>query len=376
MDICPKIILHKFQFLIKFIMSLGRPIQLLNLSPQLLRELQAIDRSRSLPRALVQRAQIILLAADGLYNTSIAAQLGVSAHTVGLWRRRFLRQGITGLYGKAKPGGPHSISDEEVATLIRKTLETKPQVKHRTVRALAAETKLSKSTAHRILQAYGLPHRKKHFMLSSDPLFAERVLDIVGLYLNPPDLAMVLCVNEKSQIQAQDRIHPGMLQGSGYVEGETTYHVRSGITTLSVALDIASGQVSYRTRPRYRYHEFLRFLQLIDSNVPENLAIHSVGTLPTHKNAKVKRWLADRPRYHMHFTPSYSFWLNQMEIWFNVITQKAVRRGTFRSVKRLTARIDSFVDQYDAQSQPFMWWATAKSILEKLPRVHYRDSGF
>jgi putative transposase len=353
-------------------MPIGRPISAITLSDQLRRELLGMVGARSLPQALAQRARIILLAADGLSNTAIAQQLRLSDHTVGKWRRRFLHQGLTGLYDEPKPGGPRSINDEKVAALIRKTLKTKPQdATHWTVRALAAESRLSKSTVHRIWRAFSLqPHRQKHFKLSTDPFFVEKVRDIVGLYLNPPDQAMVLCVDEKSQVQALDRTQPVLPMGLGYVEGVTHDYMRHGTTTLFAALDIASGQVLTRCQPRHRHQEFLRFLQEIDANVPKDLDIHLVvDNYATHKHAKVRQWLAARPRYHMHYTPTYSSWLNQVEIWFNIITQKAIRRGTFRSVKDLIAKIQTFVAHYNSKSKPFMWTATADSIMTKLHRL-------
>ncbi len=335
-------------------------------------------RSRQVPQGFAQRAKTILLAAEGLTNIAIAQQLGLCNHTVGKWRWRFLRQGLTGLYEEPRPGGPRSISDEKIAALLRKTMKTKPQdATHWTVRALAAETKLSKSTVHRIWQAFGLqPHRQKHFKLSTDPFFVEKVRDLVGLYLNPPDKALVLCVDEKSQVQALDRTQPVLPMGLGYVEGVTHDYVRHGTTTLFAALDIATGQVLTQCKSRHRHQEFLSFLNHIEANVPQELEVHLVvDNYATHKHEKVRRWLAARPRYHVHYTPTYSSWLNQVEIWFNIITQRAIRRGTFRSVKDLIAKIENFVAHYNAKSKPFMWTATADSILDKLQRLLKRIHG-
>lgn len=353
-------------------MPLGRPIPPVTLDAWMREQLQAMSRSRSLSQALAQRARIILLAADGLNNSSVAARLGLSRPTVGKWRQRFLRQGLAGLYDEAKPGGPRSISDDQVTSLIHRTLKTKPKDgTHWTCRSLAAETKISRATVHRIWRAFGLqPHRQKHFKLSTDPCFVEKVRDIVGLYLNPPDQAMVLCVDEKSQVQALDRTQPVLPMGLGYVEGLTHDYVRHGTTTLFAALDIASGQVLTRCKPRHRHQEFLGFLHHIDTNVPPDLDIHLVvDNYATHKHEKVRRWLAARPRYHVHYTPTYSSWLNQVETWFNIITQRAIRRGTFRSVKELVAKIENFVTHYNAKSKPFMWTATADTIFEKLQRL-------
>jgi len=353
-------------------MARGRPIPLIDLKPELKEQLQSMARSRSLPHGLVRRARIILMAAEGLNNKTIAQKVGLSASIVGLWRRRFIQQGLVGLYDEARPGGPPSISDEKIIRLIRKTLNTKPKNgTHWTCRSIAEETKLSKSTVHRIWRGFGIqPHRQKHFKLSTDPFFVEKVRDIVGLYLNPPDKAMVLCVDEKSQVQALERTQPLLPLGLGYVEGVTHDYRRHGTTTLFAALDIASGEVLTQCKPRHRHQEFLQFLRHIDANVPEELDVHLViDNYSTHKHSKVRQWLAARPRYHVHYTPTYASWLNQVEIWFNIITQRAIRRGTFRSIKDLIDNINRFVEQYNKNSRPFMWTATADSILAKIERL-------
>jgi putative transposase len=353
-------------------MTLGRPLTPIVLTPDVRSELEAMTRCRSLPHSLVRRAKIVVMSADGLDNKGIAEKLGLSRDTVGKWRSRFLRQGLAGLYDEPRPGGPRSISDEQVASLIRRTLHTKPKDgTHWTCRSIAAETKLSKSTVNRIWRAFGIqPHRQKHFKLSTDPFFVEKVRDIVGLYLNPPDKAMVLCVDEKSQIQALDRTQPLLPLGLGYVEGVTHDYVRHGTTTLFAALDIASGQVLAQCKARHRHQEFLQFLRHIDANVPPDLDIHMVvDNYGTHKHAKVRRWLAARPRYHVHYTPTYASWISQVEIWFNIITQRAIRRGTFRSVKELVAKIERFVKKHNSKSKPFVWTATADSILAKIERL-------
>jgi putative transposase len=264
------------------------------------------------------------------------------------------------------------LSDEKVAVVIRKTLQTKPRNgTHWSVRTAATEMKVSKSTVHRIWNAFGLqPHRQRHFKLSTDPFFVEKVRDICGLYLNPPDNALVLCVDEKSQIQALDRTQPMLPLGFGYAEGLTHDYIRHGTTNLFAALDIASGTVLSQCRRRHRHQEFLQFLQLIDANVPQDLDIYLiVDNYATHKHAKVRRWLALHPRYHIHYTPTYASWINQVEIWFNIITQKAIRRGTFSSVKSLVQKIDRFVQNYNTTAQPFAWSATADSILGKVSRL-------
>ena len=353
-------------------MRTGRPKKPIILSDQEHEQLTSIVRSRSLPHGLVTRAQIVLMAAEGVTSNEIAKKVGLSAQSVCKWRQRYLQQGISGLHDELRPGRPRSVSDEQVATLIRKTLNTKPKKgTHWTIRSMAKETELSRPTVHRVWKAFGLqPHRQRHFKLSTDPFFVEKLRDIVGLYLNPPDKAMVLCVDEKSQVQALDRTQPLLPMGLGYVEGVTHDYVRHGTTTLFAALDIATGKVLTRCKRRHRHQEYLQFLKYIDQNVPEDLDIHLVvDNYATHKHDKVKRWLAAHPRYHVHYTPTYASWLNQVEIWFNIITQKAIRRGTFRSVKDLVSKIDQFVNHYNKETQPFVWTATADSILEKIKRL-------
>lgn len=354
-------------------MSRGRPRVQLVLSDSEREQLETMTRSRSLPQGLVRRAQIVLMSADGTDNTAIAERLKLSRLTVGMWRLRFMAQRITGLYDELRSGGPRSIRDEQIATLVRRTIKKQPKdgATHWSCRSLAAETKLSKSTIQRVWKAFGLqPHRQKHFKLSTDPFFVEKVRDVVGLYLNPPDHAIVLGVDEKSQVQALDRTQPMLPLGLGYVEGVTHDYVRHGTTTLFAALDLASGRVLTQCKHRHRHQEFLQFLRHIEVSVPEELEIHLVvDNYCTHKHHKVKRWLAARPRFHVHYTPTYASWLNQVEIWFNIITQRAIRRGTFRSVRDLVAKIDHFVTHYNRRCHPFSWTATADSILGKIGRI-------
>ena len=242
---------------------------------------------------------------------------------------------------------------------------------------MAEETECSKSTVARVWNAFHIqPHRQKHFKLSNDPFFVEKVRDIVGLYLNPPDKALVLSVDEKSQIQALDRTQPMLPLGMGYLEGVTHHYVRNGTTTLFAALDIATGEVIHKCKPRHRHQEFMSFLRHIDANVPKDLDIHLiVDNYATHKHPKVKLWLAQRPRYHIHYTPTYSSWINQVERWFGLITDKAIRRGTFKNVKELCRKIDAFVEHYNQNPKPFAWTATADSIFEKITRLCKRISG-
>jgi len=358
-------------------MKTGRPRKPIVLSGEEREQLNAIANSRSLPHGLVRRARIVLLSADGNIYHAIAERVGISRQMVCKWHNRYLQQGLPGLHDELRPGRPRSISDEEVAMIVRKTLETKPEDgTHWTVRTVAKDAQLSHPTVHRIWRAFGLqPHRQRHFKLSPDPFFVEKVRDIVGLYLNPPDNAMVLCVDEKSQIQALDRTQPMLPMGLGYVEGVTHDYVRHGTTTLFAALDIATGQVLTCCKNRHRHQEYLQFLKQVDANVPPELGIHLVvDNYSTHKHPKVKRWLAAHPRYQVHYTPTYASWLNQVEIWFNIITQRAIRRGTFRSVQALIANIEQFVTHYNRASHPFIWTATADSILEKVRRLCQRIS--
>ena len=326
-------------------MDRGRPLKPLEVSRGTREELESLSRSLSLAAGLVSRAQIVLLCADGFDNKAVAEEVGTSRQTVGKWRERFRTQGLMGLYDERRPGKPRSIEDDEVMVLLRRTLDTEPPdgSTHWSCRSMADTTAVSKSTVHRVWKAFNIqPHRQKHFKLSTDPFFVEKVHDIVGLYLNPPDNAMVLCVDEKGQTQALERTQPLLPLGLGYVEGVTHGYIRHGTTTLFAALNVATGQVLTQCKRRHRHQEFLSFLKHIDANVPPDLDVHLVvDNYSTHKHVKVKRWLAARPRYHIHFTPTYSSWLNQVEIWFNIITQKAIRRGSFSSVRRSSTRSDT-----------------------------------
>lgn len=359
-------------------MTMGRPKAALLLTPEQREQLESLANSRSLPAGLVQRAQIVLLSAEGRTNQEVAKRFGLANATVGKWRRRFLKNGVAGLHDELRPGRPRSISDERIARLVRRTLETKPSNgTHWSIRQMASETRLTKSTVHRIWQAFGLqPHRQRHFKLSNDPFFVEKVRDIVGLYLNPPENALVLCVDEKSQIQALERTQPLLPIGLGYVEGVTHDYRRHGTTTLFAALDIATGTVLTRCRARHRHQEYLDFLRQIERSVPDQLDVHVIAdNYATHKHPRVQRWFAERPRFHVHFTPTYASWLNQVEIWFNRITQQAIRRGTFRSVKELVQKIDQFVQSSNVKARPFVWTATADSIFAKVERLCERISG-
>jgi len=359
-------------------MPKGRPLTPVVLTDTARAELESMSRSRSLPHALVQRAQIILAAADGQNNREVSQTVGVSYPTVLQWRKRYLAQGLMGLYDEPRPGAPRTIDDETIAELVRRTLETKPKKgTHWTCRSMAEELSVSRMMVQRVWTTFGLkPHRQKSFALSTDPWFVDKVRDIVGLYLNPPENALVLCVDEKSQIQALERAQPILPMGLGYLEGVTHNYIRHGTTTLFAALEVATGKVITQCKPRHRHQEFLQFLRHIDANVPDDLEIHLIlDNYSTHKHPKVKQWLAKRPRYHVHYTPTYSSWLNQVEIWFGIITRQAIRRGSHRKVKELIQHIETFVEQYNPNAQPFAWTATADSILKKIERLCKRICG-
>ncbi|MES0875266.1 IS630 family transposase [Sinimarinibacterium thermocellulolyticum] len=351
---------------------MGRPAKPLVVSAQDRAQLEAMARSQALPAALARRAQMILRMADGESNSAVARRYRTSRPTVTLWRTRFRERGIAGLHNELKPGRPRSTSDKQVAQLIKTAIKRKPPGKTQwSRRSLATATGLSVTTVRRYMTLFGLqPHRVKSFKLSTDPFFVEKVRDIVGLYLNPPDHALVLCVDEKSQVQALERTQPMLPMGLGYVEGVTHDYVRHGTTTLFAALDVANGSVLTQCKPRHRHQEFLSSLRHIEANVPAHLDVHLIcDNYGTHKHAKVKAWLARRPRFHVHFTPTYSSWLNQVERWFALITNQTIRRGSFESVAHLKRKIETFVKHYNHHPKPFRWTATADSIFAKLERL-------
>jgi transposase/AraC-like DNA-binding protein len=360
-------------------MARGRPKAVLSMSEDERSQLMSFARSRSLPSALSSRAKIILASADGEANSAIAARLHLNPGTVRKWRTQFIERRIEGLYSEAPIGRARTIDDERLAGLINTTLHTKPAdgSTHWSVRSVADETGISKTSVHRYFKLFGLqPHRSEHFKLSTDAFFIEKLRDVVGLYLSPPDNALVLCVDEKSQCQALERTQPMLPLGLGYVEGVTHDYVRHGTTTLFAALNVLNGAVLAECKPRHRHQEFVSFLRTIDQSVPADLDIHCiVDNYATHSHPRVRAWLAARPRWHMHFIPTYSSWLNQVERFFGLITDKAIRRGSFSSVKDLINKIDHFVASYNTNCKPFTWTASADSILEKLHRLCSRISG-
>ena len=301
------------------------------------------------------RAAIILRCAEGIKQAQVAQELGVSVACVNKWSQRFERDGLDGLQDAKGRGRPPSLAADKVEQVITgATQPPKPRTRW-TVRTMAQAVGMSPDSVHRIWRTFGLqPHRQKTFKLSTDPFFVEKVRDIVGLYLNPPEHALVLCVDEKSQIQTLERTQPLLPLGLGYVEGVTHDYKRHGTTTLFAALNIESGQVMAQGKARHRHQEFVQFLRHIQAQVPADLDLHLVvDNYATHKHAKVKQWLARHPRFHLHFTPTYACWLNQVEIWFNIVTRQAIRRGSFRKVKELIRRIEHFTDHWNENAHPF-----------------------
>ncbi|MCA1680968.1 MAG: IS630 family transposase [Actinobacteria bacterium] len=334
--------------------------------------LETVAKSRLAPYRDVQRARALLLAGDGVANTQIAATVVASPTSVKAWRERFACEGLTA-FGGVRPGRGRkpTISAEEVAEIVRATLEdTPPGETHWSCRSMAAAKGVSPATVQRIWSARGLkPHLVKTFKLSNDKRFEEKLVDVVGLYLNPPERAVVLCMDEKSQIQALDRTQASLPIKRGRAGTMTHDYKRNGTTTLFAALDVLSGAVIGQCLPRHRHVELLKFLRTIDREVPNGLQIHLIlDNYSTHKHENVKKWLAKHPRFHLHFTPTSSSWLNMVERFFGKLTDKAIRRGVFHSVPDLIAAIDAYLKANNANPEPFVWTATADAILEKVRR--------
>jgi len=333
--------------------------------------LEGYARRRTTSQALALRARIILRCAQGGENTAIAAEMRISRSAVGRWRSRFAEQRLDGLHDEPRPGAPRKISDEAVERVIVRTLESTPKgATHWSTRDMAKQSGLSHSTIGRIWRAFGLkPHRSETFQLSNDPLFVEKVRDIVGLYLNPPESAVVLCVDEKSQVQALNRMQPALPMMTGRPEMQTHTYVRNGTTALFAALDVATGRVLGQCRRRHRATEFLKFLNQIDAAVPTRLDVHVVlDNLSTHKTPAVHRWLLRHPRFHVHFTPTYSSWLNQVERWFALLEQKALKRGVHRSTLELEKAIYEFIEVTNDKPRPYLWTKSADDILASIKR--------
>jgi transposase len=332
--------------------------------------LWAVRQNRSTPAGIVLRVEIVLGAAAGIANRVLARRLSTSIPTVLLWRKRYESGGLVGiLEDLPRSGRPRQITQEQETGIVEATIRTMPKdATHWSVRAMAAAQKVSPASIHRIWKKHKLqPHRVERFKFSNDPEFAAKVRDIVGLYLNPPDKAVVLSVDEKSQIQALDRTQPILPLRPGLPERQTHDYQRHGTTTLFAALNVLDGTVIGECHARHRHQEFLRFLKSIDESVDPDLNIHLVlDNYGTHKHPAVKKWLADRRRYHLHFTPTSSSWLNQVERWFAEITRKRIRRGTFRSVRALIATIRDYVQHYNQNPRPFQWVASASRIIRKV----------
>ena len=340
-------------------------------------ELEGWARRRRTAQALALRARIVLRSSDGMSNTAIAHELGIAKHTVGKWRERFARLRGDGLLDEPRPGAPRRIGDEAIAALVDRTLATQPKdATHWSLRTMARASGLSVSTVGRVWRAFGLqPHRAETFKLSADPLFAEKVRDIVGLYLAPPDRAVVLCVDEKSQMQALDRTQPLLPLRPGQAERRTHDYVRNGTTSLFAALDVAAGRVIGKCFPRHRAVEFRKFLDEIEANLPADLDVHLVlDNSATHKTKLIRDWLAKRSRYHVHFTPTSASWINQVERWFALLTEKQIRRGVHQSVAELERDIRLFIETTNAEPKPFRWVKSADDILASVKRFCLRTA--
>jgi transposase len=322
-------------------------------------------------RALVFRARIILKCAAGNKDSAVAAALRTTQATVGYWRRRFSQGGVDSLWDEPRPGAPRQIGDEKVQHVIELTLQTKPTAAtHWRTRLMAQKLGLSQSTVSRIWRAFGLkPHRHETFQISTDPFFIEKVRDIVGLYLSPPTNALVLCVDEKSQIQALNRTQPILPMRPGQVERYTPEYERHGTTSLFAALDVATGNVIGQCFRRHRASEFKRFLERVAQSVSEELEVHLIlDNYSTHKTAVVRKWLQRHPRYHLHFTPTHSSWINQVERWFALLSQRQIKRASHHSVRELELAIEQFITAHNENPKPFIWTKSADQILENLRR--------
>jgi len=358
-------------------MRTGRPKVALILTHDERQRLESLaHRSRSAPH-VARRARIILACADGTDSKVVARRLHVTPATVCKWRGRFVRQRLDGLYDEPRPGAPRTITDEQVEAVIIRTLETTPRgATHWSTRDMAKAVGLNHMAISRMWHAFGLqPHRSETFKLSNDPLLVEKVRDIVGLYLNPPTHAAVFCVDEKPQIQALDRTQPLLPMQPGQVERRTHDYKRHGTTTLFAALNAKTSEVVTQFHQRHRSPQFREFLDLIEAQVPRSLDVHIImDNYSTHKTALIRNWFAKRPRFHVHFTPTYASWLSLVERWFAELTTKQIRRGAFRSVPQLKAAIQEFIDAHQAHPKPFVWTKSADQILASIARFALRTA--
>jgi transposase len=350
-------------------MPIGRPTVPITLTEEEKIQLAAICRRSKTPQAEARRARVILACAEGLNNDQVAEKTGFCPHTVGKLRKRFSQSRLRGLFDLPRSGAPRTISDEKVAEVVRLTLESKPkQATHWSTRSMAERCGLSNERVHRIWKTFGLqPHRAETFQLSTDPAFVDKVRDVVGLYTSPPQNALVLCIDEKSQIQALERSQPIFPLGVDRPERHTADYFRHGTTSLFAALDVASGEVYARCQKRHRQQEFLVFLKQLEQSTPKELEIHAVlDNYAAHKTQKVRLWLARHPRWHLHFIPTHSSWLNQVERFFAKITEQRIRRESFRSVEELRKTILAYIDHHNENPKPFKWTASADLILGKV----------
>src|SRR5262244_2521626 len=356
-------------------MRTGRPVAKIELSAEAAGILEGYTHRRKTAQALALRARIVLGCASGLSNKAVAARERVTVQTVGKWRRRFVERGIDGLLDEPRPGVPRKIDDAKVESVIVQTLESQPRgATHWSTRSMARHSGISTSSVGRIWRAFGLqPHRVETFKLSTDPLFVDKVRDIVGLYLNPPDRALVLCVDEKSQIQALDRTQPLLPMRPGQVERRSHDYRRHGTTSLFAALDVKTSRVISQFHRRHRSVEFRRFLDAVDAAVPPELNVHLIlDNYGTHKTATIQRWLLKRPRFHVHFTPTSASWLNLVERWFALLTEQQLRRGIFRSTRNLETTIRNYIATHNEEPKPFIWTKTADEILACVARFCQR----
>ena len=353
-------------------MQQGRPKAVLVLSQEERQKLDLLARRPKTDQRTALRARIVLQCADGHSNERVAEALGVCGATVCKWRGRFVRERLQGMGDAPRSGPPRRISDAAVEAVVTKTLEHRPTDRtHWSTRSMAKSSGLSQTAIVRIWHAFGLqPHREETFKLSTDPFFVEKVRDIVGLYVTPPQRAMVLCVDEKSQVQALDRSQPLLPLRPGQTERRTHDYVRHGTTSLFAALDVATGEVIGQSHRRHRHQEFLRFLKTIDAAAPQDLALHLVlDNYATHKTPRVQRWLVAHPRFNLHFTPTSASWLNQVERWFALLTERRLRRGVFTAVSELERAIDEYIHTHNRQPKPFVWTASAELILKRVQTV-------
>src|SRR5712692_1018659 len=351
------------------------PLAALRLTPEDRATLERWTTRRKTAHGLAVRAEIVLRCSDGCSNSQVARELRLTNTTVGKWRSRFVAGGAAALLDEPRSGAPRRITDDQVESVIVKTLESTPHdATHWSVRSMASATGMTRQSVHRIWKAFGLqPHRTETFKLSTDPQLIEKVRDIVGLYLNPPERALVLCADEKSQIQALDRTQPTLPMRPGQVERRTYDYKRHGTTSLFAALNAKTSEVITQFHQRHRSAQFREFLDLIEANVPRRLDVHIImDNYSTHKTALIRNWFAKRPRFHVHFTPTYGSWLSLVERWFAELTMKQIRRGTFRSVAQLKAGIQEFIDAHQANPKPFVWTKSADEILASIARFAQR----